>query len=182
MPPVSGMPCIVDAVSLAAFGCTIKKNIKIEVPQKILQAKTASFDELLGMLQRYDRIHSLSSFLDVTYFSGKKESGVIQEIKKQPGYILLRRPDSTILVVQNFVTRTRELEVLSVADDLSIYYRRENALYVGKNSAKNLMVENGANSSEFHRADSRRAYLRGYFPAKHTDRCSRISVFHGRGD
>ena len=136
-------------VSLATFGCTIKKTIKIEVPQKILQAKTASFEELLGMLQRYDRIHSLSSSLDVTYFSGKKESGVIQEIRKQPGYILLRRPNSTRLVVQNFVTGTRELEVLSVEDDLSIYYRRENALYIGKNSAKDLIAENGGNSAGF---------------------------------
>ena len=68
------LACLVLSMpaSLATFGCTIKKNIKIEVPQKILQAKTASFEELLGMLQRYDRIHSLSSCLDVTYFSGKK--------------------------------------------------------------------------------------------------------------
>jgi hypothetical protein len=137
------------AVSLVTFGCTIKKSIKIEVPQKILQAKTATFEALLGLLQRYDRIHSVSSSLEVEYFSGKKESGVIQEIKPQPGYILLRRPNSTRLVVQNFVTKTRELEVLSVEDDLSIYYRRDNALYVGKNSAKNLVAENGGNSSGF---------------------------------
>jgi len=145
------LACLVLSMpaSLATLGCTIKKNIKIEVPQKILQAKTASFEELLGMLQRYDRIHSLSSFLDVTYFSGKRESGIIQEIKKQPGYILLRRPNSTDLVVQNFVTKTRELEVLSVADDLSVYYRRENTLYVGKNSAKDLIAENGGKSSGF---------------------------------
>ena len=51
--------------SLATFGCTIKKTIKIEVPQKVLQAKTASFEELLGMLQRYDRIQSVSSSLEV---------------------------------------------------------------------------------------------------------------------
>jgi outer membrane lipoprotein-sorting protein len=141
--------CLVLSVValLATFGCTIKKTIKIDVPQKILQAKTAGFEELLGMLQRYDRIHSVSSSLEVEYFSGKKESGVIQEIKPQPGYILLRRPNSTRLVVQNFVTKTRELEVLSVEDDLSIYYRRDNALYVGKNSAKNLIAENRGNSS-----------------------------------
>lgn len=145
------LACLVLSMlaSLATFGCTIKKTIKIEVPQKILQAKTAGFKELLDMLQRYDRIHSLSSSLEVTYFSGKKESGVIQQIKKQPGYILLRRPNSTRLVVRNFVTGTSELEVLSVEDDLSIYYRRENALYVGKNSAKDLIAENGGNSSGF---------------------------------
>jgi outer membrane lipoprotein-sorting protein len=137
-------------LSLLAFsGCGIKKTVKIEVPQKILSAKAASFEDLLSMLQRYDRIRSLSSSLDITYSYGKKESGVIQEIKKQPGYIVLRRPNSTHLVVQNFVTKTRELEVLSVEDDLSIYYRHDNVLYVGKNSAKNLTVESGDSSNGF---------------------------------
>ena len=65
------------------------------------------------MLQGYESIHSLSSSLDITYSYGKRESGVIQEIKTHPGYILLRRPGSTQLVGQIFVTKTRELEVLS---------------------------------------------------------------------
>jgi outer membrane lipoprotein-sorting protein len=142
------LACLV--LSLLAFsGCRIKKTIKIEVPQKVLQAKTASLEELLGMLQGYEKIHSLSSSLGVTYSYGKKESGVIQEIKEQPGYILLKRPNSTNLVVQNFVSKTRELEVLSNEDDLSIYYKRNNAVYVGKNSAKNLTVEETGNSSRF---------------------------------
>jgi outer membrane lipoprotein-sorting protein len=137
-------------LSLLAFsGCRIKKTIKIEVPQKVLQAKTASFEELLGMLQSYEKIQSLSSSLEITYSFGKKESGVIQEIKAQPGYIVLKRPDSTHLVVQNFVTKTRELEVLSKEDDLSIYYRRNNALYAGKNSAKNLTIEDAGGAGSF---------------------------------
>jgi outer membrane lipoprotein-sorting protein len=142
------LACLV--LLLFAFsGCRIRRTINIEVSQRILQAKTAGFEDLLGMLQSYDRIHSLSSSLDVTYSYGKKESGVIHEIRKQPGYILLKRPDSTRLVVQNFVTGTRELEVLSAGDDLSIYYRPENALYVGRNSAKNLMLENTGNPDNF---------------------------------
>lgn len=130
-------------------GCGIRKTVKIEVPEKILAARTASFEELADMLQGYDRIRSLSSSLDITYSYGKRESGVIQEIRKQPGYILLRRPDATHLVVQNFVTKMRELEVLSEGDALSIYYRRENALYVGKNSARNLVVASRGDSGEF---------------------------------
>lgn len=120
--------------------CRIKKTIRIEVPPKILQAKTASLDELLENLREYDKIQRLASSIDITYSYGKKELGVIQEIRKQPGYILLERPDSTYLVVQNFVTRTRELEVLSKGDDLSIFYRPRNALYVGKNSATKLSI------------------------------------------
>ncbi len=137
-------------LSLLVFsGCRIKRTLKVELPQKFLLAKTASLEELLGMLQGYERIHSLSSFLDITYSYGKRESGVIQEIKTQPGYILLKRPDSTHLVVQNFVTKTRELEILSEGDDLSIYYRPKNALYAGKNSAENLTLEGSGNSENF---------------------------------
>jgi outer membrane lipoprotein-sorting protein len=126
----------------------IKQTIKTRVPQKILQAKTATLEELLNRIQEYDKISSLSSSLDVTYFSGKKESGEILKIKKQPGYILLKRPNSVHLVVQNFVTKTRELELLSVENDLSLWIRRENKLYLGKNSAKVLIAKDAPESPE----------------------------------
>jgi hypothetical protein len=128
-------------LSLAASGC-IKQTIKTKVSQKILLAKTASLDELLNLIQSYDKINSLkSSSLEVTFFSGKKESGVIQKIRKQPGYILLKRPNSTHLVIQNFVSKSAELEMLSLEDDLSIWVGRGNKLYLGKNSSKELVVE-----------------------------------------
>lgn len=135
--------------SLFVSGCKIRRTIKIDVPQKILLARTASFEDLVRMLKGYDAVNSLSSSLDITYSYGRRESGVIQEIKKQPGYVLLKRPNSSRLVVQNFVTGTRELEVVSIEDDLSIYYRRENAHYVGKNSAKNLVAEKAVNDGDF---------------------------------
>ena len=132
-----------------ASGCRIRRTIKTKVPEKILQAKTATLDELLKLIQSYDKINCLSTSLEVTYYSGKKESGVIQEIRKQPGYILLKRPNFTHLVVQNFVTKTRELELLSVEDDLSLWIRRGNKLYLGKNSTRELIAEDEPGSSEF---------------------------------
>jgi outer membrane lipoprotein-sorting protein len=131
-----------------ASGC-VKRTIKMKVPNKILHAKTATLDELLNLIRSYNKIETLSSSLEVTYFSGKKESGVIQEIRKQPGYILLKRPNSVRLVVQNFVTKTRELDLLSVGDNLSIWIRRGNKLYLGKNSAKELTVKEEPNSPGF---------------------------------
>jgi hypothetical protein len=137
-------------IGLLSAGCTISRTIRTEVPQKILSAKTASADELLGLIQKYDEINSLSSILDITYLSGRKESGVIREIRKQPGYILLKRPDSTHLVVQNFVSKLTELEVLSVENELSIWIRRQgNRLYVGKNSAKELIAEDTPDAPGF---------------------------------
>jgi hypothetical protein len=137
-------------IGLLSAGCTVSRTIKTEVPQKILSAKTASADELLGLIQKYDKINSLSSSLDITYFSGKKESGIIREIRKQPGYILLKRSDSTHLVVQNFVSKLMELEVLSVGDELSIWIKRQgNKLYLGKNSAKELIAEDTPDAPGF---------------------------------
>jgi hypothetical protein len=101
------------------------------------------------MFQGSDKIQSLSSFLEVTFSFGKRESGIIQEIRKQPGYILLRRPDSVQLVVLNFVTKTKELELLSVADALSLWLRKGNRLYLGKNSASELIAEESAENAEF---------------------------------
>jgi hypothetical protein len=130
-------------------GCRIKRTIKTRVPEKVQLAKTATLEELFSLLHKHDDIRCLSSRIDVTYYSGKKESGVIQEIRKQPGYIVIRRPNSTQLVVQNFVTKTKELELLSVEDDLSIWVSRGNKLYLGKNSARELTLEASSESPEF---------------------------------
>jgi outer membrane lipoprotein-sorting protein len=126
---------------LATAGC-IKQTIKTKVPEKILQAKTAVLQDLLNLIQRYDRIDDLSSSsLDVSLFSGKRDSGIIQKIRKLPGYILLKRPDSIHLVIQNFVTKSPVVELLAVGDDLSIWIGRGNKLYNGKNSARELVVD-----------------------------------------
>jgi hypothetical protein len=141
--------CLCLLAGLLTSGCVVKRTIKTRVPDKILQAKTATLEELLQLIQSYTKIQCLSSSLDVTYYSGKKESGVIQEIRKQPGYILLRRPDSVQLVVQNFVTKTKELDLLSIDDTLSLWIRRGNKLYLGKNSARELIAEDSADGGEF---------------------------------
>ncbi|MBN1566751.1 MAG: hypothetical protein JXA73_02825 [Acidobacteria bacterium] len=141
------------AVSLvigsSATGC-IKQRIKTKVPQKILQARTATLADLIHLIQSYDRIKSLlSSNLEVTYFSGWKESGEILKIRKQPAIIWLRRPDSIHLLVQNFVSKSRELDLISLGDNLSVWVRRGNKLYLGKNSARELIVEEDDDSAGF---------------------------------
>jgi hypothetical protein len=140
--------CLCFLAALPGAGCTIKRTIKTKVPDKILEAKMATLEDLFLMFQGSDKIQSLSSFLEVTFSFGKRESGIIQEIRKQPGYILLRRPDSVRLVVQNFVTKTKELELLSIEDSLSLWIRKGNRLYLGKNSAGELIAEESAENAE----------------------------------
>ena len=82
-----------------SLGCGIKKQTKVAVPQKILQAKTATLDELLEIVNNYDSITDLTcSSIRVTLTLGKLESELIEKYKRIGGYLLLRRPDSVRLV------------------------------------------------------------------------------------
>jgi hypothetical protein len=128
-------------VCLADSGCKYRRTVKYEVPQKIILAKTATFEELLGILKSYEKMIDLTVRLDITLTRGKKESGELKEYRGFPGYIQLRRPDSTHLVVQNPVSKSAELEVLSVGDELSLFIHDKQKLYRGSNSAKELFSE-----------------------------------------
>lgn len=129
-------------VSLVA-GCGIKRTVNVPTTTKIAQARTASLDELISNLETYsNRVSSLvSNAMRVTFTSGRIESGKLQEYRSAPGYILLKRPDSIRLNVQNPLTKTSIVELVSVGDQFSVWYPRENKFYLGKNSARELEVE-----------------------------------------
>lgn len=138
------------AAWLASSGCKIKSTVKVDIPQSILQAKTASFDELLNITRSCDEISSLAcGNLKVTYTSGKIENGKLQKYRTVPGYILFKRPDSTRLVIQNPVTKSAELDLASVGDDFSFWVPRENRLFIGKNSARELAADESSDSAGF---------------------------------
>lgn len=130
-------------------GCGIKKQTRIEVPQKILQAKTATLDELLEIINKYGNITDLScNPIKLTLTLGKLDSEVMDKYKKARGYILLRRPDSIRLVVQEPIIKTALADLVSVEDDFSIFIRRDNKFYEGKNSARELVIEDAPDSPE----------------------------------
>jgi len=134
---------------LGSAGCGIKKQTKIEVPQKILQAKTATLDELLEIINNYDNITDLScNPIKLTLTLGTLESEVLDKYKKARGYLLLRRPDSIRLVIQEPIIKTALADLASVKDDFSIFMRRSNKFYRGKNSAKVLVIEDSPDSPE----------------------------------
>jgi len=137
--------------SIAGSGCTIKQTVKVNVPQGIRDAKTAGFEQLLEIIRGYDTIKALScNEMDVTFVSSRKID--IGELEKYPtvhGYILLQRPDSTHLVLQTPLVGSKFLDVLSIGDALSVWYPRKNEFYEGKNSAKELVVDDASGSREF---------------------------------
>lgn len=131
---------------LFTSSCAVKTTVRVPVSAKVLAAKTATLDELLSSLARYsERITALTSgTLKASYTSGKVESGKLQAYRSAPGYILLKRPDSIRLNIQNPVTKTSLFELTSVGDPFSIWYPRENKLFLGKNSMKDIEIEGHA--------------------------------------
>jgi hypothetical protein len=122
------------------LGCGVKKTVKVETSPRLLTAKDATLDQLLDLLrENAAKVTSLASNgLKVTFTSGRIESGKLQAYRSAPGYILLKRPDSFRLNVQNPITKTAVVELLSKEDEFSIWYPRENKFFIGKNSAKEL--------------------------------------------
>ena len=142
------------AALFADSGCGIKKTVKIRVPQAILQAKTASFDELLGIIRNYydkiDRLSTDPTGMELTFTSSRKISeGELEKYKSLRGYILLRRPDSVRFVLLVPLMQSTLFDVLSVGDKLSMLYARGHRFYEASNSAKELYGIDPSTSKEF---------------------------------
>ena len=134
---------ILLACVLMAVGCGIKKEVKIDVSPRLLAARTADFDELLAIANQYEKISNLQgSGMKATLTLGKWESGSREEYRSAPGYILLRRPSSLHLVIQNPVFyKTAIFEAVSDGDEFSAWLRDTNKVYKGSNSAKELVSD-----------------------------------------
>jgi outer membrane lipoprotein-sorting protein len=138
------MPATI-ALTFVTSGCGIKRTVTVPTPPRAAQAQTVSMDELLKTLENYsDSISSLSSSaMKVTFTSGKMDSGELQEYRAAPGYILLKRPDAIRLNVQNPLTKTAVIELVSLGEQFHIWFPRDNKFYIGKNGAAELEVEGG---------------------------------------
>ena len=123
--------------------CLVKRTVVVPVSSKILAAKTATLDELLSSLATYsDKIMSLSSgTLRVSFTSGKSESGKLQAYPSAPCWIILKRPDLIRLNIQTPLTKTTLFELVASGDPFSFWDTRENKLYLGKNSMKEIDLE-----------------------------------------
>jgi len=131
--------------------CGIKSEVRVPVSPRVAAARTATLQELLAKLREYsDNITSLSSSsVKVSLTTGKAESGKLQEYRSAPGYVLLRRPLSMLLAVQNPLTKTTILELLSRGDEFEIWSPRDNRLYIGRNSARELELEEQGHALSF---------------------------------
>jgi hypothetical protein len=130
--------------------CGIKHTVHVPVPTNVQQDKTASLEDLLRIIGNYEKIQSLvSNSMRVTLVTGMRETGVLQEYSRAPGYILLSRPDSTHMVVQNPLTKSTVVDMLSIGNDFSAWIPSENKFYKGKNDAKEFVAEDSPGKPGF---------------------------------
>jgi outer membrane lipoprotein-sorting protein len=130
-------------IGLATSACGIRREVKVEVPIRILQAKSAGLNELVSLINIYgDKVSSLSSTtMKATYTAGKPESGVLQTYRSAPGYLLLKQPNRIRINIQNPITKTSIAEMLSVGDDFEVWAPSQNKLYIGSNHVRELEAE-----------------------------------------
>jgi hypothetical protein len=136
---------------LVAWGCGIKTQVKVSVSPKIAAAKSATVQELLGLLDDYrNRVTSLSSTsMRVDLTVGTAEGGTVQKYHSAPAYILLRRPDEIHLNILAPVTKTTILELLSRGDQFEVWVPRDNKVYTGRNSARGFELEENGEALVF---------------------------------
>jgi hypothetical protein len=141
--------CLVDLAGASA--CGIRRTVKVEVPEKVLHAKTARFDELIALVNLYaERVSALSSStMKATYTSGKVENGVLQTYHSAPGYILLKRPEKIRINIQNPITKTTIADMLSVGNEFQVWVPSRNKLYFGTNGTKEFVAEGKSESGSF---------------------------------
>lgn len=137
-----GLAVLLIAIVTSCTGC--KKRTTIKVPKAILQARSATLEELLHIVNRLDGIQTLkASNIKVEYTSEKKEGGLIELEKypRAPGYIMLKRPDSIRLVIQNPVVKNKEISLVSEGDEFHVWVHGRHKFYIGKNSSEELISD-----------------------------------------
>jgi outer membrane lipoprotein-sorting protein len=142
-PPARLGLILLFACVIAAAGCKIRTEIKTDVSPKLLAARTADFDELLAIVNQYEKISDLkSSSLKATLTLGKFESGIQNEYQRASGYIFLRKPSLMHLFIQaSMVVKTTVFEAVSDGDEFSAWLRDTNKVYKGRNSTKDLVSD-----------------------------------------
>jgi hypothetical protein len=73
--------------------------------------------------------------MKVTLTTEKADQGELQKYHSAPAYVLLRRPSDILLNVQNPITKTTILELLSKGDRFEVWNPGKNTVYEGSNSA-----------------------------------------------
>jgi hypothetical protein len=117
-------------------GCAslVKKTEKLPIPPAYQQAKTATLDELVALInERYAGIESLvAAKFEVEFQGGSAELGFVEKYPKAKGYLAVKLPASVYVNILNPLTSSTVVAMASHGDSFEIWAPRENKYLVGQ--------------------------------------------------
>ncbi len=121
-------------VASGLYSACIKKQEKVHIPTKIVQARTVSPDELIGMVNRWSRaVSSLqSASLLVDAERSGVEAGKIERYRSAPGYLFLERPRNIRLKILIPVAKSTLFDMASDGKRFEVWYPREMKFFFGE--------------------------------------------------
>ncbi len=134
------------ALVLASFllvgcnGCSsvIKDKKKIHIPAAYQQAKTATLDELVTLVnQRYAGVESIvASKFEVQFHGGSAELGFIEKYPRARGYLAAKWPTSIYVNILNPLTNSTLVAMASRNGEFQIWAPRDNKYLTGRTDVR----------------------------------------------
>ncbi len=128
-------------VALFAFSLTgcerlVKTKTKVQVPQAYKEAKTATLEELVDLINhRYAAVDSLTvRRFRVEFKGGSLEQGYFEKYPKADGYLIAKRPDSIYVNILNPLTNSTVVTMATENGTFEIWAPRDNKYLIGKTS------------------------------------------------
>jgi len=129
--------------SFLLFGCNgcssvIKDKQKIQIPPAYQQAKTATLDELVGLInQRYAGLESIvASKFEVQFHGGSAELGFIEKYPRARGYLAAKWPSSIYVNILNPLTSSTLVAMASRSGEFQIWAPRDNKYLTGRTDVR----------------------------------------------
>lgn len=125
---------IFSLIASGLHSACIKKQEKIPIPAKIIQARTVGPDELISMVNRWSRaVSSLqSASLLVDAERGGVDQGKIERYRSAPGYLFLERPRNIRLKILIPVAKTTLFDMASDGKRFEVWYPRQMKFFFGE--------------------------------------------------
>jgi len=133
-------PVLAMILLLAGNGCSsvIKDKQKFEIPRAYREAKTATLDGLVSLInQRYAGVDSIvASKFEVLFHGGSAELGLIEKYPRARGYLAAKWPASIYVNILNPLTNSTLVAMASRNGEFQIWAPRDNKYVTGRTDVR----------------------------------------------
>ncbi len=126
----------VPLILLALNGCLLPTKRKLPIPKAPDVVKTASADELVGLLnERWKTFNSLVATVEIKASALKSKEGIAKDYPSFQAQILMRTPGDLRVLGKVPIVRTKMFDLASVGDNFLIYIPPYSKAVKGSNKA-----------------------------------------------